>query len=458
MPHHVNGVVLKVWIGCAVFLLVGAWAGAQAAVSPQAVSKRLVASFVEQTGRRTLSAKIVEKNYVGMKIQTVVFAVGSRTYRVVFSSDHSVGVSLSRKGEPGAQSLWSTRDPNVTIEEIVNVIYSREFGQKYEGSAGSRSSSDVVSDASPTRISRQGTHGEELRWDRLMNQVIRGDLAGLAGAGGGNASKGLSQATSMAKMLSPCSGSGSNSSPQRSAVTDLAMALASASFSGEEPGEGPGKGPDAGEADHSRNYKKRGTYSVSRDLAAHDAATRDQEMFRLIQQSRSDAYEIFRTALAAPDSDAKDPYALAALRNYRTVARELSPEQGKALVDSVLTKTVVDLDAFTRLRKASPNAPVIYDRPSDQFFVDPTLNSPPQARYLLSIAVLYAWNFEHPEIRNLVARYEAADQKVSRIADAVLDDNDLEKLKAARADVDRLSQDLFEVAERLRRAPARPSL
>ncbi|MFH1017778.1 MAG: hypothetical protein V1798_06290 [Pseudomonadota bacterium] len=418
-----------------------------------------MAAFIQQTGRRSLSTRVVEKNYVGMKIQTVVFAVGSRTYRVVFSSDHSVAVSLSREGEIGAQPIWTTHDPNVTVEEIVNIIYAREFGQKYEGSGAARVSSAPAADAASSHVRGPSNSGDELRWDRLMNQVIRGDLGGLARLGGGDAGKGLAEASSKARMMNPCGGSGSKSGSQRSVVSDIAQALATASFPKAEGIVAKAGGTMANDAlaDRSRTYKKQGVYSLTKDLAAHSTATRDQEALRLIQQSRSDAYDIFRTALAGPDSSTKDPYALAAVRNYRPVAQALGTEQGKALVDSVLAKTVVDLEAFTRLRKVSPGASVIYDRTSDQFFIDPTLNSPPQARYLLSLAVLYAWNFQQPEVKNLLKQYEAADRRVSRIEDAILDDNDLQQLASALAERDRLSQDLATVATRLRRVPARLS-
>jgi hypothetical protein len=148
---------------------------------------------------------------------------------------------------------------------------------------------------------------------------------------------------------------------------------------------------------------------------------------------------------------------MAALQNFRSVARHMGESEGRKLIDDVLSKTVVEVDEFVRLRRIVPKASVIYDRTQERYYIDPTLNSPSQARYLLSLAVYYAWKMGEPETRALVEKYQKTRDNISRIEHAILDENDERELQRNQAEAQKLAADLFKLVDNLRKIPTRPN-
>ena len=412
--------------------------------SPEEVSRQLVAAFAVETGKTPSSPAIVENQYVGLKTRTLTFGIGNRIYRIVFSSDGSISVALTTQGELGAQPLWTSSSGKTTIDEIVNVVFSREFGRRYKSTPLARSEKSSDADLEASRVK-----GNEVRWNRFMNRILHGDITAISQSGGSLSGNGLDQAANTAKMLDPCAPNRSGSA-QRQALTDIAQAIA-ASGSKTTPRE------DEILADRSRAYKKQGSSSFLKDLNKHETEPHPEEAIRLIQQSGGDAYDLFRAALRQSDDQSRDPYALAALRNFRIVARQTDEKRGRALIDSVLSKTVVDVEQFTKARRSTPKASVIYNRKSGEFYIDPTLNSPAQARYLLSLAVLYAWKCEQPETVSLLEKYDQARKKISVIEHAVLDEKDERELALQRAEAEKLSRQLFQLVDELRKTEIQPN-
>jgi hypothetical protein len=431
--------VIRLFGFCA--LLTGALPFASFALpSASEVYRKLILAFTDDTGRQKHAARIVEKEYVGVRTQTIVFELGPRTYRVVFTNQETVTVSLTKAGALAAQPLFEGDLNRVTVEEIVNAIYTRETGRAYGAGPAPKTARDTGPDRDAARVA--------LRWNSLMNRILAGDTAALASRGGGSVDRAYQEAAAVARSMDPCGQNRGAAAARKGVVQDVVSAMAAAA----------GASPSAeARADRSRDYNRKKTESVLRDLEGYRDPVQPEEAFRLIQQSRSDAYEIFRRAVETPDDpEGGDAYALAAARNLRPVARSRGAAGGRALVDRVLDRTVVDVETFTALRRSSPKAPVIFERTQDKFFVDPTLNSPSQARYLLSLAVLYAWNLEEKPTADLLRRYAEAYDRMSKLQDTVLYEEDLRELRERRAEVDRLSGDLFSVAERLRRSAARP--
>ncbi len=408
-----------------------------ATVSPEDVSRQLVVAFAAELGAKAPKPSMVEKDYVGMKVRTIVFGIGNRVYRMVFSSDGSITVALTTEGSIAAQPLWKTTAAKTSVEELVNLVYSREFGRKYNSSLRYAETNSNDGDDEETQLkAKRPESGSYLRWNNLMNRVLRGDTPSIASGGD------VGSIAALGKMMSPCT---SGASPQKTAALNIAEAI-SATVTGDRDLL----------VDRSRDFEKKGKYAFLSDLDRYDRTANPDEAFRLIKQSASESAEIFQAALKNADPDSRDPYALAALRNFRTVARGVGEEKGKALVDQVLSRTVVDIEGFTMLRRGAPKTPVIYSRVAKKYYVDPTLNSPSEARYLLSLATLYEWRLTETEIAKLLQRYDDLQKQITLIEHAILDSNDEKRLAAARTEADQVSRKLFALSEDLRHAPATP--
>jgi len=435
------------------FWAVGFWMvfgpSAFATPTPEEVSKNLVAAFAVETGKTPKKPTIVNKDYVGFKTRTLTFGIGNRVYRIVFSSDGTLTVAVTAEGEIGAQPLWTANLKNTTIEEIVNIVYSREFGRKYDPTLLGVTPPGNLADQAAEQST--GRSGDELRMDRLMSRIFSGDLtAGLDSRSSNHAmsESAAAKATGLSKLLNPCDQNRGGAQPQRQTVSDIALAMAAARI--------PAHAAEL-TMDRSRNYSKKKGYSFMNELGEHQAQPNPNEVFRLIKQSGSDAYELFRAALKDSDKTTKDAYALAAHRNFRTVARGAGEEKGKRIVDQVLNKTIVDVDSFTSARRLTPKAAVVHDRKSGEFFVDPTLTSPTQAQYLLSLAVLYAWRIQEPETLAAVTGYEEIQRKIARLEHAVLDDQDEKELAQYRSEARKLAERLFQISDELRKTGTRPT-
>lgn len=459
MLSHAKRLSLKEFLLISSFLLPSL---GFASATPEEVSKQLVEAFAKGTGIRTAKPGIVEKSHVGFRTRTVTFAIGPRTYRIVFTSDGLVSIAGLNEGDIAAQPLWTKKADQTTVEEIVNFIYSRETGRKFDPSGLEKGDAETKADLDAERIRKKAQRvgdGSELRWNQLMNQVARGDVAGLATqTGGPPTEEGLAHAVGMGKALDPCGSSSGGASPQRAAITQLAQAMAAA-VAAQMAVAGQGKKTNRdleGLADRTREYEKKGTQSVLEDLEKHKPAEAPEELFRLFQDTGSNTTELFRKALAESDKTSKDPYSLAAGRNFKSMIRRFGEKKSAALVGSVLKRIVVDITAFTEYRKLSSRAPVIYDRFLNQFFVDPTLNSPSEVRYLLSLATWYEAEMEDFKLIETLENYRQMRKKISEMERATLTDNDEREWILRKSEADESLRKLFGFARHVTKDPAYP--
>lgn len=452
------------------FLVIGALAFPWTAwgdVTPDELSTSLVNAFVQGAGIKSTRSSVKERTRVGVRVRTVSFAIGKRTYRIVFTPDGMVSISLIQQGDLAAQPLWRKSANQVTVEEIVNFVYGRELGQKYDpAQAGKKDQAKVDLEKEYLRkkaAARLGD-GSALRWNNLMNQMARGDTAGLAtSSSGGGGDAGFSAAASVSRSMDPCGSSSGGLSPQRAAITNVAQAIAAAASAGraarmaalKEAQKGRPK-DDAGFSDRSREYDKQGTYSVLEDLQRHKDVTKTEEMVRIIQDTGADTTDLFRKTLAESDRRAKDPYSVAAGKNFKTLIDRVGRKKSAAYVQAALTRVVVDFEAFTDRRRLTPHVPVIYDRKSDRYFVDPTFSSPSEARYLLSLAAWYEAEMERFELRKKLSNLVQLEKRISEMEHATLSERDEQRRTDRKLAAEQLARDLFTFADHVTKAPAHP--
>ncbi len=423
-----------------------AWLLLAAPPTPQDVAAKLISVFGQETGQANFQAPISRQGYVGFETQTIAFSLGPRLYRIVFSSDGSISVSAASKGDLAAQPLWTGRAKEASADQIVSLIYSQEFGRNYDASLVRKKPSEPETDAEAQKASLEKATSS-LRWNSLMNRVLSGDALGGSSPSDGN---GVSKEASMARMMEPCASNQGGAAPQRAVMTEIATAMAAT-----QSAEGD---PDA-LADRSRKYKKGKDYSFSKDLEEHEAQGQEGEAFHLIQQSRVATYDLFYEALRSGDKGSStDPYAVAAKRNFKIVGRSLSEKKVKELIDKVIGKIGVDIDRFTALQGMVGGGLVVYDRAANKFYVDPTLRTAGEARYVLSLAVLYDWRIEQPDARELLAKYEEKRGKITEIEYGVLNEADARQVVLLRAEAHELARKLYEISENIWKLAARPAL
>ncbi len=431
------------WSFLALSATLALWPLAILAVTPENLAQELTTHFGTTSGKKKPSASLVQSRHFGMVTRVVVFAVGPRTYRVVFSSDGTVTVALKGATDIAAQPLWSSKVDKTSVGEIVNIISIREeafLPQNMEGYEETQNRTDLE-----TARGERKRAPFDMRWSQLMDRVTQGDTMGMKQGGD------VSSAMSLAKSLDPCGTAQGQGSPQKDAVIAVAQALAAASM-----GKGTARRlADDQASDHSREFEAHGSESRLEELADYRKNVKPEEAFRLIRDSRGNSYALFRGSLRQAERE-NDPYALAAYRNFRRLRKEVGRKQGNQFVDQALKKVLVDIDAFLGLRNLSGDATVIYDRLSDRYFVDPTLNSPSQARYLLSIAAIYEWKLANRRTSALVQRYRKLGEKIQRLESAVIDKKDQQQLKAYRNKMADLARKLFEIGEDVRKTATYP--
>jgi len=100
------------------------------AATPEEVSENLGAAFDQTAPNLTHKVSIIKRDYVGYRTSTVIFTVGKKTYRIVFSSDDQIVITFMKKEDLAAQRLLKTNQEQATSAMIVNLIHSKEFGKK----------------------------------------------------------------------------------------------------------------------------------------------------------------------------------------------------------------------------------------------------------------------------------------------------------------------------------------
>ncbi|MFH1263310.1 MAG: hypothetical protein V1495_07720 [Pseudomonadota bacterium] len=440
-------------------LLILATFVAAAAPTPEELSQKLSAAFQAGAGVKAAKSSVTEKNIAGFRLRTVGFEIGNRVYRVVFSSDGSLTVSVLAEGEIAATKIWEGRTDRISVEEIVNLIYVRERGRKFDAGEPRREK-DPTADLEKRAVRREVSpfgSGEELRWSQMIDQMAKGGASPISTKSGGGTGD-FDRARSMGRAMDPCGEGSGGMSPQRAAISDIATAMAAA-MAAQMMVRGARKGParaEAGFSDRSREFEKKGSSSVLEDLEKSRGANSPAEMIRLIQDTGSNTTELFKRALAESDQNSRDPYSLAASRNFRRVIASLGEKRASALVAEVLKAIAVDVTAFTDRRVLTPDAAVIFDRRSGHYFIDPTLNSPSEARFLLSLATWYASEMERFGLIEAVEQYKEALKKISELERVMISESDERALQKERAATASAARKLGEFAERLRKDAARP--
>jgi hypothetical protein len=147
---------------------------------------------------------------------------------------------------------------------------------------------------------------------------------------------------------------------------------------------------------------------------------------------------------------------VAAGRNFKSLIARLGKEKSAAFVSRALERISVDVTAFTGRRPLAPNADVIFDRAADRYFVDPTFNSPSEARYLLSLATWYEAEMERFRIPETIADLDRLQRRISEMENATLGESDERTLEIRKSKAAEATRSLFDFALHVTKDPAFP--
>ncbi len=240
------------------------------------------------------------------------------------------------------------------------------------------------------RIKTQNT-ADALQWNGLIKRAMSGETMRIST---GNDS-GFSQSVSAAKMMSRCGGS---SERAKGAMQNIAEALVMANFA-------KIKSENEAKTEKSRDFEKRSSYSFFDEVDQFNHAS-PERAYQLMQKTKATEYEIFHTSLQKSNQHTNDPYFLAANRNFMYLVRTIGKDKTLKLMDSSMKKIVLNIKKFVEYRKILPASSIIYDRRQDKYYIDPTLNQPSQARYVLSLACLYEWKNQDTDFTSGLSQLE----------------------------------------------------
>lgn len=107
-------------------------------------------------------------------------------------------------------------------------------------------------------------------------------------------------------------------------------------------------------------------------------------------------------------------------------------------------------------RKLAPKASVIFDRGNGLYYVDPTLNSPSEARYLLSLATWYQAEMEKFGLIEAIETYKELLKRISEMERVTVSESDEHALAEEKSKAEESVRKLTEFADHLRKDAAYP--
>lgn len=358
-----------------IILLILAPIQAFAKITLENVSDALLQEFYSKKQKPKDVFTIEKKDLDDFRTESMSFAIGDQVYKLVLFSNGTLTLSTGQKGDIALQELLQSTTDKTTPIQIIRLIQG--FQKKNPTSNGYQTDKDEVDEESK-KVKAQKT-ADALKWSGLINRAMSGETMSISG----EKDSGFSQAVSAAKMMNKCqSGSGSAASAH-GAVQNIAEALVFANFS-------KIKSEAEAKTDKSRDFEKRGSYSFFDEVDQFTHAS-PERAYQLMQKTRNNEYKIFETSLQKSNVDSHDPYYLAANRNFMFLVRTIGKDKTLKLMDDGMKKIALNIERFVEYRKILPASSIVYDRAKDKFYIDPTLNQPSQARYLLSLVCMYEW-------------------------------------------------------------------
>jgi hypothetical protein len=367
---------------------------AHAKITLENVSDALLQEFYSKKQKPKDVFNVEKKNTDEMRTESMTFFMGDQVYKLVIFGDNTITLSTGQKGDVALQELLKSTTDKTTPTQIIRLIQG--FQKENPPARGYQQDDDFV-DKEGEKVKTQST-ADALKWGGLINRAMSGETMSISTSG----DSGFSQSVSAAKMMNQCGG-GSGGAGAQSAMKNVAEALVMANFSRL-------KTSNEAKTDRSRDFDKRGSYSFFDEVDQFTDAS-PERAYQLLQKTRTTEYEIFQSSLQKSNAESKDPYFLAANRNFMFLVRTIGKDKTLKLMDDGMKKIAINIERFVEYRKILPASSIVYDRNKDKFYIDPTLNQPSQARYLLSLVSLYEWKNQSKDFSKQLDALEKSPEK-----------------------------------------------
>lgn len=357
---------------------------AQAKLTMENVSDALLKEFFSIKKTTAETFQVEEKNTEGLHIETLNIKLGLQKYRLTIFSNGNLELGMAGVNDLAFQEILQSNVSTTTPEQIVRLIQGFESGpQRSQGYQEENTTADEEE-------KRTKENAKALQWSRLIDRAASGENMSVSGGGGG-----LEQSISAARMMNHCQSGRGSEAPQRHASQNIAEALVMANLKTQ------------GEAytDQSKDFETHGKYSFLEELDQFKQSS-PERAFQLLQEARTSQYEIFKRSLQESNVESRDPFYLAANRNFMFLVRAVGQDKTIALMEKGLKKVALNVDRFVEYRRMLTPVSIVYDRRSEKFFVDPTLNQPAQARYLVSLVAMYEWKYGDKSFQKLLKQLE----------------------------------------------------
>lgn len=363
-----------------VFLIVPSFAYGK--ITIENVSDALLKEFYSNHQKSKDIFDIEKKDLGDMNVESLTFSMGDQIYKLVIFDNGKIELSSGQKGDLAFQELLSSTTEKTTPQSIVRLVQS--FQKKTPSATAYQKPKDEI-ESEDQKVKNAESIGAALSWSKLIDRVASGQNSNVSV----NADQAFSQSVSAARMMNQCAGNSKSSNPLRNAAQNIAQAIVFSSFSELKTG-------DEMLSSKSKDYEKKGSYSFFDEMDQFQQAS-PERAFQLLQKTKTSEYAIFQSSLQKSNTESRDPYYLAANRNFMTLVRTVGKEKTLRLMDQAMKKIVLNVERFVQYRKLLPASSVIYDRNKNKYYVDPTLNQPSQARYLLSVVCMYENQNEDPQ-------------------------------------------------------------
>lgn len=366
--------------------------GVFAKVTLDNVSDALLQEFYSKKQKRKDVFNVEKKDADDVHTESMTFFIGDQVYKLVIFGDGQITLSSGQKGDIALQELMHSTAAQATPQQIIRLIQG--FQKDNPSSQGYQADKDSTDEESK-KVKMQNT-ADALKWSGLINRAMSGETLSVSN----EKDSGFSQSVSAAKMMNKCSGGGGGGSAA-TATKNIAEALVMANFA-------KIKSQNEGKTDKSKDFEKKGKYSFFDEVDQFNHAS-PERAYQLLQKTRTTEYEIFQTSLQKSNVESHDPYYLAANRNFMLLVRTIGKDKTLKLMDEGMKKIALNIERFVEYRKFLPASSVIYDRQKDKFYIDPTLNQPSQARYLLSLVCLYEWKNQDKDFTKKLTALDKSD-------------------------------------------------
>jgi hypothetical protein len=363
-----------------------AWISLAVAATPKDVQQLL------QTDSRVAKLDKKQKHYGAVSLTIFTWQIQDDTYRMVYNPNGLATVTRRAKGQVAFSEIFRQNIRQMPVANLKNHILPEQTTVLESSGSAATTTKDAPMQEGKKLLSEDFSTSDVLSWNRLLNDVYKGNPVSAAGnhsnsssGNSGTPQEDIGQAASMAKMMNQCGGQSKSNVAQKRAMQNIAQALVAASMA--EKSHAIARASE-GYTENSRDFDKGEKDSL---IDAIDAQTKIdlQALTKSIQQAKRDIQKVLRSDFRDVSSMQEGPLDQQSLTTLRDLRKQHSIVQLQTLFSESSRNLVMSKSYLPYFTQANPPY-VMWSKDRRSFVVNPLLTSQAAYRHAL-VQALVLW-------------------------------------------------------------------